>query len=226
MVYTYGQLAHLAQRVAAQLHARGLHPGDRVVIYANNSPQYIGALWGIWWAGMVAVPVNAKLHVNELMYILDHCEARVVLSDDGHAGLLRAGLAPAGPRAGSCEIIDMERLDDAPATESSEPASVEELDPVWLFYTSGTTGRPKGVTLAKRQLDWLMVSYVICVGAVRPSSSMLHAAASRSVAARGCFENIIYGGAPMYISDVKAEPDAGEALAGHVVQRLTVFTLM
>lgn len=92
MVYTYGQLAHLAQRVAAQLHARGLHPGDRVVIYANNSPQYIGALWGIRWAGMVAVPVNAKLHVNELMYILDHFEARVVLSDDGHAGPLRAGL--------------------------------------------------------------------------------------------------------------------------------------
>lgn len=274
VVYTYRQLTHLAQRVAARLHAQGLRPGDRVVIYANNSPQYVAALWGIWWGGCVAVPANAKLHVNELIYILDNCEARVVLSDAGHAASLRAGLALAGPGLSSCDIIELEHLDAAPAAESFEPADVGDLAPVWLFYTSGTTGRPKGVTLAKRQLDWMIASYVISVGAIRPSSSMLHAAplshgsgmyhlpyvcfgglnvipestsfdpaeclalahywketsifvaptmvnrlvdaaASRSMAARGCFESIVYGGAPMYVSDIKV---ALETFGPHLVQ--------
>ena len=55
----------------------GLRPGDRVAIIAKNCPDYVEALYGIWWAGLAAVPVNAKLHGAEFAYMLEHSGARV-----------------------------------------------------------------------------------------------------------------------------------------------------
>ena len=62
----------------------GLAPGDRVAIVMRNRPEYLEAMFGIWHAGLVAVPVNARLHPDEIAYILDHSETAVVLTDDDH----------------------------------------------------------------------------------------------------------------------------------------------
>src|SRR4051794_35223359 len=72
---SYGELAFRASAVAAGLLARGLKPGDRVAISMANAPEYLLALYGAWWAGMVAVPVNAKLHARELAWIVADCGA-------------------------------------------------------------------------------------------------------------------------------------------------------
>src|SRR4051794_21100793 len=78
VVRTYGQLAERVARLAGSLRERcGLKPGDRVVIAAKNSPDYLEVLYGIWHAGLAAVPANAKLHGAELGYILEHSGARV-----------------------------------------------------------------------------------------------------------------------------------------------------
>ena len=76
-VLSYGELAARAARLAGGLRALGLQPGDRVVIAAKNSIRYLELLYGVWHAGLVAVPANAKLHAAELGYILAHSGARV-----------------------------------------------------------------------------------------------------------------------------------------------------
>ena len=81
---TYGQLAERAARLAGALRERcGLKAGDRVAIAAKNSPAYLELLYGIWHAGLAAVPANAKLHGAELGYILEHSGARVCFASDG-----------------------------------------------------------------------------------------------------------------------------------------------
>src|SRR4051794_18919680 len=153
----------------------GLSPGDRVAIVMRNRPEYLEALFAVWHAGLVAVPVNARLPRDELAYVLDHSGSAVVLTDDEHAEdaeslvdtvdpLQAAVLAP-GPR--------WDRLTgSAPATLVGR----QPEDPAWLFYTSGTTGRPKGATLTHRNLLMASLSYFADIDAVMPQDCILHAA--------------------------------------------------
>src|SRR4051794_8024038 len=153
----------------------GLSPGDRVAIVMRNRPEYLEALFAVWHAGLVAVPVNARLPRDELAYVLDHSGSAVVLTDDEHAedaeslvdtvdSLQAAVLAP-GPR--------WDRLTgSAPATlVDRQPA-----DAAWLFYTSGTTGRPKGAVLTHRNLLMASLSYFADIDQVMPQDCILHAA--------------------------------------------------
>src|SRR4029450_10987808 len=80
--HDYASLGQRAAGVAAGLHAAGLLPGDRVALVSRNTAQYIEALFGCWWAGLIAVPVNAKLHAKELAFVLDDSGARVALVDE------------------------------------------------------------------------------------------------------------------------------------------------
>src|SRR6202040_4480117 len=91
---SYGELAGRAARLAGALTDRhGLKPGDRVAIAAKNAPEYLEMLYGVWHAGLAAVPANAKLHGRELGYILEHSGARVCFASDG----LDAEIAPHAP---------------------------------------------------------------------------------------------------------------------------------
>ena len=75
---TYGDVAaNTAKRAGALLGSHGLKPGDRVAIVAGNCRRYVKAMYAIWHAGLVAVPVNAKLHGLEIAYILEHSGARL-----------------------------------------------------------------------------------------------------------------------------------------------------
>jgi acyl-CoA synthetase (AMP-forming)/AMP-acid ligase II len=173
---TWGELAARAAGAAGGLRAEfGLSPGDRVAIWMRNRPEYLEALFGIWHAGLVAVPVNARLHRNELAYILEHSESAVVVTDAEHAGdveplvgsiaSLKAAVAAPGERWG--------RLIASPPVALAERGP---QDPAWLFYTSGTTGRPKGVTLTHRNLLMASLSYFADIDQVMPEDSILQAA--------------------------------------------------
>jgi long-chain acyl-CoA synthetase len=80
VVLSYGELASRAARLAGALRACGLAAGDRVAIIAKNCPEYVEAFYGVWWAGLAAVPVNAKLHGAEFAYTLEHSGARVCIA--------------------------------------------------------------------------------------------------------------------------------------------------
>jgi long-chain acyl-CoA synthetase len=171
----YAALAARVARLAGALRTGGLQPGERVALVSRNVPAYIETLFACWWAGLVAVPVNAKLHARELAYVLADCGARRVFADrhwQEEIGRLRAGLADLG-RVVELGGKDYERdIGGAPA----DVAPCARDDPAWLFYTSGTTGRPKGVEITHGNLRAMSDAFGASVEVVAPGDALLHPA--------------------------------------------------
>ena len=174
VVRTYAQAVGRAARLASALRSRcRLAPGDRVAIMAKNSPDYVELLHGIWHAGMTAVPANAKLHGLELAYILEHSGARVCFVSAELEGAIAPHAPPSLERLIAIGGADYEAL-FAAAAMTAEPRDGGDL--AWLFYTSGTTGRPKGAMLTHRNLAWCAHAYAAEVDRIRPGDPVLHAA--------------------------------------------------
>lgn len=174
VVMTYGELATRAVRLAGALRDKlKLQPGDRVAIAAKNSPEYLALLYGVWHAGCAAVPANAKLHGAELGYILEHSGARVCFASNG----LGAEIAPHAPPSLERLIVigsaEYEALFAADAVDVV-PRAGDDL--AWLFYTSGTTGKPKGAMLTHRNVAVASYAYGAEVDPVTPGDAILHAA--------------------------------------------------
>jgi len=178
-----GRLLHdyrtLARRVAGLAGAmRGLlalRPDDRVAIVMKNIPEYVEILYAAWHAGLVAVPVNAKLHPREVAYILENSGARVAFASQD----LATALASIAPR-----LEALEQVIEVPSPEYGRLLEGEPIplypsgqdDVAWLFYTSGTTGRPKGVMLTHRNLTMATLCYLADVDAVAAGDGIIHAA--------------------------------------------------
>jgi len=172
----YGELVRRGAVIAARLRDRlGLRPGERAALVMRNTPEYVELLLGGWWAGLVMVPANAKLHGRELAYILEHSGARVCFVTED----LAPTIAPLED-----EIATLERMIVVGGREhtellSGDAAPMAEAAPddvAWLFYTSGTTGRPKGAMLTHRNLRAMTCAYLADVDGIAPGDSILHAA--------------------------------------------------
>src|SRR5258707_184549 len=173
VVQSYGALAERAARLAAGLRALGLTPGDRVAIIAKNCAEYVETIHGIWHGGFAAVPANAKLHGRELGYILEPSGARVCIATKG----LDQEVAPYTPA--SLERLIVIGSPQYHALFAADPIGVAPCEGnalAWLFYTSGTTGRPKGAMLTHRVLAQASFAYLTEVDAAAPGDSILHAA--------------------------------------------------
>jgi long-chain acyl-CoA synthetase len=173
---TYATMALRVTKFATALRAAKLAAGDRVGIVAKNSTSYIETMFACWHAGLCAVPVNSKLHVDELIYILGHSGARWVFVDATWHAALSPGTAalPELERVVEFGSADYERLFQADAVGG--PAAVAASDTAWLFYTSGTTGRPKGVVLSHANLLAMSLCFLADVETIRPGEAILHPA--------------------------------------------------
>ncbi|MBM3545752.1 MAG: long-chain fatty acid--CoA ligase [Alphaproteobacteria bacterium] len=152
-----------------------LAPGDKVALVMRNHLDYLPLLYGCWWAGLAAVPVNAKLHAKEIAYILADSGAKLAVATDDMAETVAAAAAEAGTRPIELlvESSDYERLaSEAPGSPVEQAAS----DLAWIFYTSGTTGRPKGAMLSHTNLLAMTLCYFADVDITAPGDAMLHAA--------------------------------------------------
>ena len=174
-VARYGEFARRAAALGTSLRERlGVQAGGRVAIFMSNRIEYLEALYGIWFAGAIAVPINAKLHPREAAWIIQDAGATVVFSDTAHSAAL-GGVAPACVKA----MIEPDRpeyaglLADEPMTA---PCSMTGDDVAWLFYTSGTTGRPKGVMITARNLQTMALAYLADVDQVYRRDAALYAA--------------------------------------------------
>ena len=156
---TYGEVADRALRLGAALQALGLQPGDRVATLAVNSFRHLEAYLGVPSAGLVLHTVNIRLHPEQVAWILNHAEDRVLLIENAFAAMIPA-LKAACPKLE--KILVLGPLPQAiPGVEdydtfvmSHEPMSrypeLDENDAAGMCYTSGTTGNPKGVMYTHR----------------------------------------------------------------------------
>jgi acyl-CoA synthetase (AMP-forming)/AMP-acid ligase II len=160
---------------AGGLRDVGLEPGDRVAIVMRNRPEYLEALYAIWHAGLVAVPVNARLHRDEIGFILEHSASAVALTDADHAADVES-LVGTVASLRMAVVAPGARWDRLTRTSPVPLVLRQAEDPAWLFYTSGTTGRPKGATLTNRNLLTMTLSYFADIDQVAPQDCILHAA--------------------------------------------------
>jgi benzoate-CoA ligase len=148
---TYTELASLTARSAGALQSLGVQPGDRVLLMMRDTPEFAAAWLGAVWAGAVAIALNSKLAATDLRHVVRDSAAQLALVDD-------ALTAEAGTLAGEVKVVGSREWREALATAAAPaafPASAET--PALELYSSGTTGRPKGILHRHRS--------IACVGA-------------------------------------------------------------
>lgn len=171
----YREFARRAAAIATAIRADfGLDPGSRVGISMANRPEFLEVLYGAWWAGCAAVPIDARLHPLEQAYILENSGALICFASAGVAASLLG--VPGADHAPS--VIDVSSRRYGTLLDSDE-AGVTDAAPgdlAWLFYTSGTTGRPKGAMLTHRNMLQMALSYFVDIDNVSSADTVIHAA--------------------------------------------------
>lgn len=220
-VLDYRALADRAARLAGHLRAGlGLAEGDRVAIFMTNHVAYLEVLYAAWWAGLVVVPINAKLHAREVKYILGDSQASVLFVTDDLAGDLQ-GVGP-GIGLQATFIPDSADYDAALAAPAIAPAHRAPEDLAWLFYTSGTTGQPKGVMQSHRNLYAMTACYFMDVDDVASDDAIVYAAPMSHGA--GIYNFAFVARAARHVVPVSGGFDPAELLAlSRSVGRLCMF---
>jgi long-chain acyl-CoA synthetase len=175
LVADYAEFRALARQAGRRLAAdHGIMPGDRVAVFMKNATDYLVFLYGIWWCGAVVVPINCKLHSSEAAEIIRDADARLVFTDGGAIfgnTLLIDGcleITPVDFATGRSACSDADAL--------ARPVSRAPDDLAWLFYTSGTTGKSKGVMLSHGNLTAMSLCYPIDVEPVTSNDAILYCA--------------------------------------------------
>ncbi len=152
--WSYGRLCGHVSRVTRELLASGVGAGDRVALLGPNRPEWIGACLAVLRAGAVATPLDVQFDDETLGQILGDCEARVILAAPDHVDRIDRLDLQHAPTVLSLEEFDdkSRRSGDDEERAERDPPRVSPDDIAVLFYTSGTTGAPKGVPLSHRNI--------------------------------------------------------------------------
>jgi long-chain acyl-CoA synthetase len=142
-VTTYGELACLAGRFAALLAERGIGPGERVLLWGENSAEWIAAFYGCMLRGVLAVPLDANGTADFAVRVAADVSPKLAVGD----ALLLAKLSAAADGPGLPTLAFEEWLSNLPAAEMSAISSLSNETPLQILFTSGTTGDPKGVVI-------------------------------------------------------------------------------
>lgn len=171
---SYGEFDRRSAAFADWLVTEGGAPGGRVVLFLDNRPELLVTLFGTFRAGSTIVPCNSRLTAEELGFIVEDCGVAVVVTDPAHETVARSAAAATGARV----IVAGHELDAVLATPPAtlEPAEVDPDDTAWIFYTSGTTGRPKGAMLSHAVLNFCTISWLADLTPLDEHDVTLHAA--------------------------------------------------
>jgi len=166
---TYGEMVERAAAVAGGLHERGVGAGDVVGLLSYNRNEYVETIFAANYLGAIAMPINWRLAAPEVRYILEHSEARALVCDEAlvdlandatkgmEAALVRLSIA--GRVDGWTPMAELRATTDVPAQAAAAGDDVHRL-----MYTSGTTGRPKGVMITHANLAWKNLAHIVEFG--------------------------------------------------------------
>lgn len=189
--FDYRTFALSVAKIGAILRTKyRIEAGDRVALYMHNSPEYLLTMFGVLWCGGVIVPINSKLHPREAAWIVENSGSKAIFLDhetgEGVTAFIGGSVSQILPH--STEFQGMQSR-FVPIDLSTR----EDKDLAWLFYTSGTTGRPKGVMLCHGNLMAMSLSYLSDVDRVFPSDAYIYAAPMSHGAGLYAFVNVLMG---------------------------------
>jgi long-chain acyl-CoA synthetase len=142
--YSYADVGAAARRFAARLHAHGVRKGDKVVLWGENRPEWIAALWGCLLRGVVVVPIDYRASADLLERVRAIVDARLVITGDE--------VPPVTPPPGVTTWALGGVLAPGPAAPEPPPVIIERDDVAEIIFTSGATADPKGVVITHRNI--------------------------------------------------------------------------
>ena len=212
-IVSYTDFHARALAIGGNLHRLGCKPGDRVAFCLANSPRILEVIYGCFAGGLVVVPINARLHPREMAYIVANSGAKVLIHGheyadgiaehlDAFSGLAtRLCLDPAPATLPYATLLD-------PAHALTGAVEAEATDPCWLFYTSGTTGRPKGAIWNHRMVRCVVMNYLADLHNIQPGEVVLHAAPMSHGSGIVALPAIARGATQIVLEPASFEPSA------------------
>ncbi|HSE98239.1 MAG TPA: AMP-binding protein, partial [Blastocatellia bacterium] len=186
MRLTYRQFGERVNRWANLMRSLGVQKGDRVAVLSQNCHRILEAFFGTPLLGSILMPLNFRLIPDDFEYILNHGGAKVIVVEEGLTHLIdqiRDKLTTverfliarneASGAESSTGWLDYETMLGEASSEPAAPAEIDENEPSALLYTSGTTGRPKGVMLTHRNL-YMNAMNSICEFGIHENEVYLH----------------------------------------------------
>jgi acyl-CoA synthetase (AMP-forming)/AMP-acid ligase II len=155
-VRTYRDVDEASNRLAQVLHARGLRPGDHIAVLLDNQPEFYDVVWAALRIGCYVTPINWHLTADEAGYIVSDCEATALFAAARLGDVVTAmGDELAAVTTRICvdgDLPGFERYDEFVADVPVGPVP-DETEGGWMFYSSGTTGKPKGILPPRLDAD-------------------------------------------------------------------------
>jgi fatty-acyl-CoA synthase len=162
---SYSEFQNQTSRLAQRFLELGVRAGDRIAIVIDNHPAYLAAIFAGAQIGAIPLPVNTRLALKELQFILNDAEPALVLVDEASCDRVREALKPQGAEV---LYVPKQIADWLAALNESSPfadiVAVRADDPGMLMYSSGTTGRPKGALLPNRKALFNSLNAELCFG--------------------------------------------------------------
>ncbi len=175
-VVSYAELNQRVDALAQGLTRLGLRSGDRVMLWLRNCPEFIETLFACWKLGLVAVPVNSRLTGADVAFQATDCGALALVHGPEFAP--EAERVSVQHCIGTMESgeIGYESLLATNLGAPDQTRWVADQSPAWLFYTSGTTGQPKGATLTHGNLTFVTMAWCADLHCLQPEDVVLHCA--------------------------------------------------
>jgi acyl-CoA synthetase (AMP-forming)/AMP-acid ligase II len=178
---TYAEFDRRTNALAHGLGSLGVQRGDRVAVLMRNRPELLEAMYACFKAGYCLVPLNSRFTADDVTYHVDDSDAGAVLTDaEGASVVLGADCGDVVVVvAGADDVPDGMHDHDAVIAGADDSSAVVPVDRdtlAWLFYTSGTTGRPKGAMLTHGNLSFVTASWLADLTPLTESDVTLHAA--------------------------------------------------